>query len=521
MALERGAMRTADLNLCANPSDARAVWMGAGAFAAGGWSGEVAMTYGTVRRRGLAPIVAVAVLISACAVPQAPTTAEPARDTPALTVDVDRLVAHLRALQQIADAHDGARASGTDGFDASAEYVVMELERYGYEVDRQELTFDFFSEDEPVRVEIDAGEAWVGDEWLHAMLYSASGDVGGRLVAVGMDADGRPIGEGACDPASWGAVRAGDIAVAASGPCLRRQQVELAQDAAVAAMIATYPAWGSGETRRPTLIASDGIAIPVVAVGAEPAAALVAASRDHASARVAVQGSVETRATVNILAERRGATPEVVMIGAHLDSVLGGPGINDNGSGVAALLELSRVLGERPEADRTIRFAFWAAEEFGVVGSTAYVGGLSGDEQDDLVGYLNLDMLASPNPGRYVYDEAGAAPGSQAITDALLAQLELQGSDGVPIDLRGASDHGPFQRLGIPTGGVFSGAAEPMPGDDAEVFDGQAGEPMDPCYHLACDRLDAINAESLGTLTRAVGGALIELVSGAVDVAPE
>ena len=129
-------------------------------------------------------------------------------------------------------------------------------------------------------------------------------------------------------------------------------------------------------------------------------------------------------------------------------------------------------------------------------------------------------MLASPNPGRYVYDEASAAPGSQSITDVLLAQLELQGSAGLPIDLRGASDHGPFQRHGIPTGGVYSGAAEPMPVDDAELFEGQAGEPMDPCYHLACDRLDAIDAESLGTLTRAVGATLIELASSAIEVAP-
>lgn len=478
------------------------------------------MTRGVVSRR-LAPLVAMGMIVSACAVPQAPTTPEPARDSAGVGVDLDRLVAHLSALEEIAEAHDGTRASGTAGFDASADYVAVELERYGYEVDRGELTFPFFSEDEPVRIEIDAGESWVGDEWLHAMLYSASSETSGRLVAVGTGPDGGPIGEGACDPASWNGVEAADIAVAASGPCLRRAQVDLAQDAGAAAMIATYPAWGRGETRRPTLIAPDGIEIPVIAVGAEPAAALVAAARDHASARVVVQASVESRTTTNIVAERRGVTSRVVMIGAHLDSVLDGPGINDNGSGVAALLELSRALADRPDTDQTIRFAFWAAEEFGVAGSTAYAAGLSGEEQDNLVAYLNLDMLASPNPGRYVYDEAGAAPGSGALTDALLAQLEQLALPGQPIDLHGASDHGPFQRLGIPTGGVFSGAAEPMPADDAELFDGLAGEPMDPCYHLACDRLEAIDSESLGTLTRAVGATLIELASSAVVGAPE
>ena len=95
------------------------------------------------------------------------------------------------------------------------------------------------------------------------------------------------------------------------------------------------------------------------------------------------------------------------MLGAHLDSVVDGPGINDNGSGVAALLELARALGgSRPGA--TIRLAFWSAEELGLHGSSRYVAGLSDEERDGILVYLNADMVASPNGFAGVYDEHGA-----------------------------------------------------------------------------------------------------------------
>ena len=98
------------------------------------------------------------------------------------------------------------------------------------------------------------------------------------------------------------------------------------------------------------------------------------------------------------------------MLGGHLDSVHDGPGINDDGSGVAALLEIARAVAGGVDGGR-IRFAFWAGEEYGLYGSRAYVTSLSPEDVSALAGYLNLDMLGSLNAVPFVYDDSQAAPG--------------------------------------------------------------------------------------------------------------
>ena len=98
-----------------------------------------------------------------------------------------------------------------------------------------------------------------------------------------------------------------------------------------------------------------------------------------------------------------GRADNVVMVGAHLDSVSRGPGINDNGSGSAAILEVAEAM-RKVKPTNKVRFAWWGAEESGLVGSTNYVNGLSPAEQDKIALYLNFDMIGSPNFGRFVYD---------------------------------------------------------------------------------------------------------------------
>ena len=83
------------------------------------------------------------------------------------------------------------------------------------------------------------------------------------------------------------------------------------------------------------------------------------------------------------------------MAGAHLDSVQDGPGINDNGSGSAALLETAIQMAKVKPAN-TVRFAWWGAEESGLLGSEHYVAGLTEDEADAIALYLNFDMVALP-----------------------------------------------------------------------------------------------------------------------------
>jgi len=215
--------------------------------------------------------------------------------------------------------------------------------------------------------------------------------------------------------------------------------------------------------------------------------------------------------STNLVVERAGARGDaVVILGAHLDSVLG-PGINDNGSGVATLLVLAERLAEHPAPARTVRFAFWGAEENGPFGSRAYVEVLAPEELARIDAYLNFDMLGSPNPVRFVYDEADAAPGSGELTTLFAEHFEREGLAWEPIDLEGDSDHGPFAAAGVPTGGLFSGGIEPKTDAQAAAHGGTAGIPADPCSHRSCDTISNLNDTILAEMADAIAAALVTL----------
>lgn len=221
--------------------------------------------------------------------------------------------------------------------------------------------------------------------------------------------------------------------------------------------------------------------------------------------------AVGSQASTNLLVERIGSSDEVVMLGAHLDSVVAGPGINDNGTGVATLLVLAERLAVSPDPHRTIRLAFWGAEEGGPFGSLVYVDRLAPAQREGIVAYLNFDMLGSPNFIRFVYAEAGAARGSIELTDLFAAYLEGEGLAWEPIDLTGHADHGAFKSAGIPTGGLFSGGREPKTDAQAAAFGGIAGAPADPCSDAACDTIDNVNDVILDQMADAVAHAVATL----------
>ena len=178
--------------------------------------------------------------------------------------------------------------------------------------------------------------------------------------------------------------------------------------------------------------------------------------------------------------------------------------MNDNGSGVATVLEAAvqlRRLGARPE--RGIRFAFWAAEELGLLGSRAYAKGLEGP--DELAGVLNFDMVGSPNFARFVY------AGDGRIESAFESWFRDHDLAVEEIELEGRSDHAPFEALGIPVGGLFTGADEPKTAAEAKLFGGQAGVAHDPCYHQACDTLANVNRRVLGQMADAAAAVALVL----------
>lgn len=447
---------------------------------------------------------------SAYPLPRTQSTATPApAGPPRLALLGDEIGGHLDALMQIAMDNNGIRAAGTSGYDASADYVATQLTNMGYQIERDPFQFTFFDEAAPVALDV-GNQHWSGGDWLHAMLYSASGDVTAVVQSVKLTPDGRLINTGGCDPADWSDFVAGHIALIESGPCLRRDQVLNAQNAGAVGLISLYPNWTQGQTRRPTLLDPQGVTIPAVVAGGEPTQALLGAAA--ARATVELNSQVTTRAATNdnLIAEWPGASDQIVMLGAHLDSVLDGPGINDDGSGVATLLSLARSVAANPQPVKTIRFGFWGAEEYGELGSRAYTQALSASDIGRISAYFNLDMVASPGAARFVYDDSTAPPGSDQLTQLLFDALSAAGKPGLLTDLGGASDHLNFELAGIPSAGVFSGL-NPLTDQEVAVFGGEPGIPTDACYHLACDTRANINMDSALTLGGAVATVLQEL----------
>jgi len=261
-------------------------------------------------------------------------------------------------------------------------------------------------------------------------------------------------------------------------------------------------------------LAPETASIPVVGASFADGQAL---AQPGASARVRVDAPQQVT-QYNVIAESRDGDPNnVVMAGAHLDSVLRGPGINDNGSGSAAILETAIQMAKVKPRNK-LRFAWWGAEESGLVGSTAYVAGLSAEEIARIALYLNFDMVGSPNHVFFIYDGddsdlVGAGPGPAGSADIEKVFEGFFKARGVPFkgtDFSGRSDYGPFIANGIPAGGLFTGAEGIKTADEAATWGGTAGQQYDPCYHLSCDTYANNNDRALDVNSDAVAYAILQ-----------
>ena len=457
-------------------------------------------------------------LLAACAPTTSPTPSASAAPSesplPSVAIDGAGIHAHLEALQAIAQANGGVRTAGTPGYQASVEYVAGQLRDLGYAVETPEFEMPTFTELPGATIQVgDGGPAFAAGQDFHAMIYSGSGDIVAPVVAIGFGEEE----SGGCSSTDWADLPAAGIALVPPGPCSRRQVVLNAVEAEGAAVIASNPQRPAGRVLRPTLLTPDGITIPAISASGEVGEALQAAAEAGTEVHLSVQTEIAQAAIQNVIAESHGVAERVVMLGGHLDSVHDGPGINDNGSGTAALLEVARLMAEEDPSLR-VRFAFWGGEEFGLLGSRAYVDRFGTDERAEIAAYLNFDMLGSPNFVPFVYDQADAASGSAGITDFLVEYLELEGIGAEQTDLGGASDHAFFLEAGIPTGGIFSGATELKSAAQAEAFGGTAAEPMDACYHLACDTVDNVNVELVASLAEAAIAVTLALATGRLPI---
>lgn len=240
----------------------------------------------------------------------------------------------------------------------------------------------------------------------------------------------------------------------------------------------------------------------------------VKAKLDAAGYTTALQQFTSGGATgYNLIADWPGGDPnQVLMAGSHLDSVTSGAGINDNGSGSAAVLETALAVSRAQLVpDKHLRFAWWGAEELGLVGSKYYVNNLATAERSKLAGYLNFDMIGSPNPGYFVYDDDPVI--EQTFKDyyaglSIPTEIETEGD--------GRSDHAPFKNAGVPVGGLFSGADYTKTSAQAQKWGGTAGQAFDRCYHSSCDTTANINDTALDRNSDAIAHAVWTLSAGTV-----
>lgn len=425
---------------------------------------------------------------------------------------------HLEAFQKIADnstdpVYPGTRAAGTDGYRDSVDYVAGLLRDAGYEVtlDPVEITFDFPAVLRQLTPVADTYETGV-------FSGSGSGEVTGNVIPVDINLTGNRASTSGCEAADFAGLNwsgKNDIALVQRGTCFFGTKAYYAEQAGAEAVVIFNQ--GNTPDREGLIVANATTVNPPIpgnpgpvthdipVVGASFADG-VALAQPGSTAFVQVLPA-ETRTDFNVIAELPGKNEDnVVMAGAHLDSVIEGPGINDNGSGSAALLETALLMAKL-NPQNTLRFAWWAGEEQGLVGSTDYVAGLSQAERDRIALYMNYDMVGSPNYIFMVYDADEStfpAPdgvpipaGSTAIEDVYESYYTAIGEPYDDTEFSGRSDYEAFILAGIPSSGLFTGAEEIKTEEQKSIWGGTAGKAFDPCYHEACDTIANLDRHAL------------------------
>lgn len=427
-------------------------------------------------------------------------------------VSAEGALEHLEALQAIADENDDNRAAGTSGYEASVDYVVEVLEAAGWSVTIDEFPYTYvgpstLTQITPVSAEYPTGP-YTG---------SGAGDVTAAVTPVDLQLGLGNTSSSGCEAADFAGFTAGTIALMQRGTCSFAIKALNAEAAGASGAIIFNQGDADTDARQGlivgTLGGSDVVDIPVVGASYDQGVAL---SQAGSTANVFVPAP-ESRPQKNVIAEKTGVNDDnVVMAGAHLDSVQAGPGINDNGSGSAALLDLAEKISKL-EPQNTIRLAWWGAEESGLIGSEEYVAELSQEEKDRIALYLNFDMVASPNYIFMVYDgnESSfdapvAVPDGSTAIEHLFEQYYT--SVGEPYDdtaFSGRSDYQAFIENDIPAGGLFTGAEVVKTEEQASIWGGTAGASFDPCYHQACDTIANVNLKAMGVNADAVALAVL------------
>ena len=469
-------------------------------------------------RTRIAAVTTAAVLAGAAALAG---TAQAAvtTDTSSLrqAVTVEGVMDHLEAFQAIADANNDNREAGTPGHDASVDYVERLLKAAGYTTTRQPFSYERvdFTGSSMARTAPDPAEDYTLGVDYFPMDFSGGGSVIEQPVtAVDINLGGDRASTSGCEASDFGTFPAGNIALLQRGTCA----FAVKADNAIAAEASAVIVFNQGNV----VPGDDRLSlfggtldppvrtVPVVSASFDQGAAW--ANTPGLELSITLQINIEQVTTENLLADTRtGRTDRTVVVGGHLDSVGEGPGMNDNGSGAAAILETALQmadLGIKPE--NRVRFAFWSGEEDGLLGSEFYVSQLTKREIKGTAVNLNFDMVGSSNAVNFVYDGDGDAlgvsgpNGSGLVEDVFTDFFTSQDAFSEPTDFDGRSDYFAFINAGIPAGGLFTGAEGIKSAEQAAIFGGTAGVAYDPCYHEFCDDINNLSEETLDIMSDAI-----------------
>jgi len=473
-----------------------------------------------------------------------PAPAAPPTDTTALqdAVTVSGMVEHLEAFQSFADTSDveNTRLAGSTGYDDSAAYVADRAEAAGYDVTVQEFVFTGYRPLGPstLRQTAPGSITYVEGTDYQLMSQTEPGNVTAAVTAVDLALGLGNASSSGCESSDFAGFPAGNIALIQRGTCTFQAKAENAAAAgAVAAIIFNQ---GDTEDRK-------GLIGGTLSAGFDGGIPVMDATYDRGQEWATTPGlemqliaDVERGpvTTSNVLADTPGGRADrVVVVGAHLDSVPEGPGIQDNGSGSAMILEIAEEMAELGiEPQNKVRFAWWGAEESGLIGSDHYVSTLPKSQRKNIALNLNFDMVASPNYVRFIYDGDGSAfgikgpSGSGHIEQIFQDWFDDEGLATEPTAFDGRSDYDPFITVGIPAGGLFTGAEGIKTVEEAAIYGGTPGEQYDPCYHEACDDITNITAagkEVLGQNGDAAAHAVLTFamtsssVSGTAKASPK
>lgn len=482
-------------------------------------------------RRKITLIAVLFVSLLAVACSEKHTSNQPVINTPVDLVElvtIDGVRAHQSVLQSIADANNGTRVSGTAGYNDSAQYVASQMEDAGYVVTVQQFQYLAFIRLGPsVLAQRSPVPTTYIDGIDHELMSQTDpGDVTALVTAVDLQLGLGNTSTSGCETADFATFPAGHIALIQRGTCSFQRKAENAATAGAVGVII----FNQGNTNDRLGLANGTLGIGYA--GGIP----VLVSTYSLGEQWSMTAGLELHMVVdvfrglgtshNVLAETTTGDPNnTIMVGAHLDSVNQAPGLQDNGSGSAAILETAVQMAHIIPHNK-VRFAWWGAEESGLVGSRHYVSNLSQEERDQITLYLNFDMIGSPNYVFSIYDGdnsdgIGAGPGpsgSAQIEQTFELYYAMLGEPFKGTDFSGRSDYGPFIEAGIPSGGLFTGAEGIKTANEAGLWGGTAGEQYDPCYHRACDTFDNISLKSLEVNSDAVAYATQKYAMDTSDI---